>query len=75
VRTASTEEFLLEIGRRVRERRRALGLTLRGLEDCTDLCNAFLSQVETGQSEPGAATLWRLSRALGVSIDWIVTGE
>jgi XRE family transcriptional regulator, regulator of sulfur utilization len=66
--------FLKSLGSRVREQRTALRLSIDKLADATDLSKTHLWQIERGESCPGAAVLWRLSRALRVSIDWIVAG-
>ncbi len=70
MRERPSKEFLAPI----RAQRRALDLTLRDVQDRTGLAPSFLSTLERGRCEPGAVTLSRLSRVLGVSIDWIVHG-
>jgi len=67
--------FLESLGRRVRDSRKELGLTLQSLADRMDMSKTGLWQIEQGKSEPGAGTLWRLSRALQCSIDYLVAGE
>ncbi len=62
------------IGVRLRDRRQDLCLTLRDVGERCEVTLTHLWRIETGQSSPSLAVLWRLSRALGVSIDWIVTG-
>ncbi|MBI4831868.1 MAG: helix-turn-helix transcriptional regulator [Candidatus Lindowbacteria bacterium] len=36
---------------------------------------SLLSQVESGRRRPSLDFLWALKKALGVSIDWVLTGE
>jgi transcriptional regulator with XRE-family HTH domain len=53
----------------VRERRKRQRLTLRDLAARTDRSVTFLSELENAKQEPGAASIVRLCRALGVSAD------
>lgn len=53
-----------EVGSRVRERRGALGLTLRQVANRTGLSISLLSQIELGKSAASIASLHKLSRAL-----------
>jgi len=52
------------LGEKIRQRRTALGLTLRRLGEETDLTASFLSQVEKGQTSPSIASLQRVAAAL-----------
>jgi len=54
-----------ELGRAVRERRLASGLTLVGLAARVDLSQPFLSQVENGRARPSLMSLHRIAEALG----------
>ena len=54
-----------ELGRAVRERRRASGLTLVGLAARVGLSQPFLSQVENGRARPSLMSLHRIAEALG----------
>jgi len=61
------------MGRRIRELRgfyvsqaefaRRIGVT-----------QSYLSALERGQKEPGAAVLLAISREFGKSVDWLLTG-
>lgn len=57
------------IGQRVREKRKHMGLSLDKLCARTELSKPFLSDVENGKQLPGAASILRLCRALGLSAD------
>jgi transcriptional regulator with XRE-family HTH domain/Iap family predicted aminopeptidase len=57
-----------ELGRHLRELRRAQGLTLAGLAEKVGVTPSALSQIERGKSEPSLGTLWRLGRALNASL-------
>lgn len=54
-----------ELGRAVRERRLAGGLTLVGLAARVGLSQPFLSQVENGRARPSLMSLHRIAEALG----------
>lgn len=56
------------LGPRIRQLRRAQGLTLEALGRETGLTHAFLSQVERGVAQPSLRTLGRITSVLGVTI-------
>lgn len=56
------------LGPRIRQLRRAQGLTLQALGRETGLTHAFLSQVERGIAQPSLRTLGRITSVLGVTI-------
>jgi transcriptional regulator with XRE-family HTH domain len=65
---------LLAIGRRIRE--------LRGFDTSqaifakrVGVTQGYLSALERGAKEPGAAVLLAISREFGKSVDWLLTGE
>ena len=65
-----TESPLAErIGQRLKARRKELGLSLRALGERTELSLPFLSDVCNGKQLPGAGSLLRLCRVLGLSAD------
>lgn len=64
-----SEQALREaVGAAVRDRRKALEMTLAELSRRTGNAVAFLSQIELGKSSPSIETLYKISLALGVSI-------
>lgn len=63
------------IGRRIKERRKELKLTQVQIKDICGISNGNLSDFENGNKTPSANALISLSKALQVSIDWILTGE
>lgn len=67
--------FSEAMGLRTKDRRNELRLSLDDLAERTELSKTGLWQIEKGRSIPGAGTLWRLSRALRMSIDAIVIGN
>ncbi len=58
----------IEVGLRIKERRQALGISLRELAKRTELTAAFLSQVERGQVNTSIGSLRRIAAALDLSI-------
>lgn len=55
-----------KIGRAVRDRRKALGLTLARVAARVGCTLSHLSHLETGRCSPGLGTLDRLAAALGL---------
>ena len=53
------------LGATVRRRRRSLGLTLESVGRRTQLSKSFLSQLESGRTNPTLDTLTRIATALG----------
>jgi len=39
------------------------------------VAQSYLSALERGDKEPGAAVLLAISRAFGKSVDWLLTGQ
>lgn len=62
------------LGEQVRGRRKELKWSLDDLARHAGLSKAMVWQVEKGRSMPGADTLLRLSKALGVSMDRLMCG-
>lgn len=66
---------MAEVGRRIRERRTELGWTQAVLARKAGISKGFLSDVENGKRSVGADTLLDIARALGKSLDFLMTGE
>jgi transcriptional regulator with XRE-family HTH domain len=58
------DEQMLALGRNLRARRKAQGLTLVQLGELSELSATFISQVERGRHQPSVPTLHRLAKAL-----------
>jgi XRE family transcriptional regulator, fatty acid utilization regulator len=65
----------LLVGRTVRHRRRALGLTLDGLAAATGISPSRLSMLENGRREPRLSQLEAVARALGVRLTELLDAE
>ncbi len=62
------------IGQRVREARLKAGLSQRGLM-CPGVTNAYISRIESGDRTPSVKTLRKIAPKLGVSVEWLETGQ
>ena len=69
------EQGLLEVGQRIIERRKSLGLTQEALAEKADVTTQFVSYAESGKRAMRPENLLKLSIALGVSTDYLLTGE
>ena len=58
------------IGTRMRELRKAKGLTLKKLAELTNLSVGYLSQLERQDADPSVRSLNVIGKALGVGINW-----
>lgn len=70
----SEEQFVAELGRRLRTARHNADLTMKVLGDRIGISQAQISQIEAGLSTPSLTTLFRLSRALHVGISELFEG-
>lgn len=66
---------IIQIGKRIRERRNFLGLTREQLAERTELSVQFLAEIETGKKSMTTNSLSKVSKALNLSTDFIVFGE
>ncbi|WP_420593878.1 helix-turn-helix domain-containing protein [Deinococcus sp.] len=65
----------MQLGERIRARRRHLGLTLKTVGQASGLSIAYLSQIERTQANPTVTALSSLARALGVKLSFFVPDE
>lgn len=66
---------LLEIGKRITERRKKLGMTQEMLAEKGDLTPQFVSYAESGKRAMRPENVIKLAKALEVSADYLLTGE
>ena len=71
---ADSNGWLLEIGQRITERRKKLGWTQEELAEKADLTPQFVSYAESGKRAMRPENLLKISTALGVSADYLLTG-
>jgi transcriptional regulator with XRE-family HTH domain len=62
------------VGERIRLQRQKLNYIQEHLAKSANISKGFLSEVETGTRNPSAEYLFRIATALGVSIDYLMTG-
>ena len=63
------------IGKRITECRKMLGLTQEELAERGDMTTQFVSYAESGKRVIRSENLLKLSKALEVSADYLLTGE
>jgi len=63
------------VGERIKKRRQELEWTQDQLAQKAGISKSFLSDLENGKRSVGAENLLDIARALGVSIDFLMTGE
>jgi len=70
----SPENFHIDVGIRVRERRKAMQLSQDGLASIAKISKMTISRIETGKQKMYYETAYILAKALGVGTDYFVTG-
>ena len=68
-------EFLAGMGRRIQVRRKALRYSQEELAEKADISKQTVSRAENGKRELGAGNLMKIALALGISTDYLLTGE
>ena len=69
------DKRLLEIGKRITDRRKSLGWTQEELADRGNLTPQFVSYAESGKRAMRPENLLKLSSTLGVSADFLLSGD
>lgn len=69
------DAFLVELGKRVREQRNLSGYTQEKLAEKADLSAQMISTTERGTKEIKIENLYKLSRVLHISMDYLVSGQ
>jgi transcriptional regulator with XRE-family HTH domain len=64
--TESADTILNALPLRLKEARKAQGLSLDAIANLSGVSRSMVSQIERGESSPTIATLWNLTRALNV---------
>ncbi len=68
-------KMLLEMGKRITERRKLKGLSQEELAEIADLTPQTISTAERGTKAIRPENLLNISRALEVSADYLLTGD
>lgn len=71
----NVELYLKEMGNRIMERRKKLGLTQEALAEKSELTTQFVSYAESGKRGMRPENLMKVAAALGVSTDYLLTGD
>ena len=69
------EIILQEIGKRILDRRKQRGLTQEALAEKAEVTTQFVSYAESGKRAMRPENLLKISEALGVSADYLLTGD
>jgi len=62
-------------GDRIRRLRKAKGMTMTALADSAEISKGFMHDLENDRRTMGGSTLLRMSRALGVGMELLLTGS
>ncbi|MCM1304600.1 MAG: helix-turn-helix domain-containing protein [Lachnospiraceae bacterium] len=65
----------MEIGERIKKRRKELQITQTQISEKTGISSGNLSGIESGKNLPSATALIGLSDMLNVSVDWLLKGD
>ena len=63
------------IGTRIREKREEVGCSQEQLAWDSELSNTYISLVETGRKKPSLGSLLKISNALGITLDELLSGN
>ena len=67
-------EIATHVGKRIHQLRQEQQVSMRAVANGTGMSNAFICQLENGQSVPTVHTLWRLAGFFGVTMDFFMEG-
>ena len=71
----NVELYHREMGERIMQRRKKLGLTQEALAELSELTTQFVSYAESGKRGMRPENLMKVAAALGVSTDYLLTGD
>lgn len=69
------KSFLINMGHRISTQRKRLGYTQEQTAELADISPQLLSNAENGSRAIGSDKLYRISRALNISADYLLSGE
>jgi transcriptional regulator with XRE-family HTH domain len=64
-----------QLGKTIQRLRKAYNLSLSELAEQSGVAKSIISQIERNETNPTLATIWRLSQALDVSIERVLTAS
>jgi transcriptional regulator with XRE-family HTH domain len=65
----------MTLGKRIKERRQALGLTQQQLAEALGVTPQHISVIEQDKRAPSLSSLARMAEQLGVTVDFLVAGK
>jgi len=65
----------MSLGRRIKERRKTLGLTQQQLAESLGVTPQHISVIEQDKRSPSLSSLARMAEQLGVTVDFLVVGK
>lgn len=68
------KQQLVEIGRRLRQRRQELGLTRERMSELADIGAGYYGQLEVGTSQMSVDTLMKLASSMHLPMEYILFG-
>ncbi len=68
-------DIVARLAARLKEARRAKGLSLEAVAKLSGVSRSMVSQIERGESSPTVATLWNLTQALQVDFAGLLEGR
>ncbi|MCI6360597.1 MAG: helix-turn-helix domain-containing protein [Eubacterium coprostanoligenes] len=71
----ATNDFNSEMGKRIIRRRKQLGLSQEQLAEIADVSPQMISTAERGSKSILSENLYKISKALDVSADYLLSGE
>lgn len=71
----ANNDFNNEMGKRIIKRRKQLGLSQEQLAELADVSPQMISTAERGSKSILSENLYKISKALGVSSDYLLSGE
>lgn len=71
----TTNDFNSEMGKRIIKRRKQLGLSQEQLAEMAEVSPQMISTAERGSKSILSENLYNISKALGVSADYLLSGE
>lgn len=73
--TAAEQDLRRLLGRRLRQQRHTLTLTLADVAGTADVSTGYLSSIENGTAVPSLAVLARIARAVGLTLAEVLRGS
>lgn len=66
--------LMTDIGNRIKERRKELGLSQTEIDEKCGISSGALSKIENGKTTPSIIAFYKLSQVLNCDINWLATG-